>query len=93
MGQVAKKLRVRRIVKHKNLASERVRLGLSQGELADKLNVSTTTIHEYENFKRPMTTDFIINASGFFGCSIDYLLDRTDERMAASAMSMDGGAA
>ena len=89
MGQIAKILRVRRIVKHKNLASERVRVGLSQSELADKLSVSTTTIHEYENFKRPMTTDFVIDASDFFGCSIDYLLDRTDERMAVSASPAD----
>lgn len=69
-------------MRHKNLASERVRLGLSQGELADMLNVSVTTIHEYESFKRPMTTEFIANAADFFGCSIDYLLDRTDERVA-----------
>lgn len=71
-------------MKHKNLASERVRLGLTQDELAGALNVSITTIHEYESFKRPMTTDFIANAADYFGCSIDYLLDRTDERVPIS---------
>lgn len=71
-------------MKHKNLASERVRLGLTQDELASALNVSITTIHEYESFKRPMTTDFIANAADYFGCSIDYLLDRTDERVPVS---------
>ena len=71
-------------MRHKNLASERVRIGLTQDELASALNVSLTTIHEYESFKRPMTTDFITNAADYFGCSIDYLLDRTDERVPSS---------
>lgn len=81
MGHLVNILRVRRKMRHKNLASERVRVGLNQNELADALGVSITTIHEYENFKRPMTTDFISVAADYFGCSIDYLLDRTDERM------------
>ena len=78
-------MRVWRNMKHKNLASERVRLGLSQDKLASELGVSITTIHEYENFKRPMTTEFVADAADFFGCSIDYLLDRTDERIAQTA--------
>lgn len=68
-------------MKHKNLASERVRIGMSQEELANELGLSTGTIHEYETFKRPMSLDFVANAADFFGCSIDYLLDRTDERI------------
>ena len=68
-------------MRHRNLASERTRLGLSQEELANHLKSSIATIHEYETFKREMSTDFVIRASDFFGCSIDYLLDRTDERL------------
>ena len=71
-------------MKHKNLASERVRIGLSQEALANALDSSITTIHEYESFKRDMPTEFVIKAADFFGCSIDYLLDRTDERLQKS---------
>ena len=71
-------------MKHKNLASERVRIGLSQEELAKKLGVSVSTVHEYEALKRPMATKFVSAAADFFGCSIDYLLDRTDERVPSS---------
>lgn len=67
-------------MQHKNLASERVRLGLSQSQLAEELGTSITKIHKYETFKSPMSVDFVARAADFFGCSIDYLLDRTDER-------------
>ena len=69
---------------HKNLASERVRLGLSQDELAKELKVSITTVHEYESFKRPMSIEFATKAADFFGCTVDYLLDRTDERVSTT---------
>ena len=81
MGQVVNILRVWRKMKHKNLASERVRVGLNQHQLAEALSVSYATINEYENFKRPMSLSFVADAADFFGCSIDYLLDRTDERV------------
>ncbi len=71
-------------MRHKNLASERIRVGLSQEQLANELDTSLTTIHEYETFKRPMTIEFVTKAADFFGCSTDYLLDRTDERVSTA---------
>ena len=68
-------------MRHRNLASERVRIGLSQTELSEKLDYSLASISDYENFKRDMPITFVVKASDFFGCSIDYLLDRTDERL------------
>lgn len=55
---------------------------LSQEELAKQLNIDRTSIVHYENSKsgripRPETLRQIAD---FFDVSIDYLLDRTDER-------------
>lgn len=68
-------------MQHKNLASERVRLGLSQKQLASQLGITTSKLHMYETLTTPMSAEFAYEAAAFFGCSIDYLLDRTDERL------------
>jgi len=68
-------------MKHKNLASERVRLGMSQTDLACELGVDLKTVSLYENGKRSMSPEFLTAAADLFGCSIDYLLDRTPERV------------
>ena len=66
---------------HKNLASERVRIGMTQTELANELGVSQQSILDYENGKRKMPSDFLASAASLFGCSVDYLLDRTPDRL------------
>ena len=68
-----------------NLASERVRRGLNQTKLAKELGVSLSTISAYEKNIRDMPADFLNRAADFFGCTTDYLLDRTDERTDKSA--------
>ena len=68
-------------MRHKNLASERTRLDMNQEQLAEKLGTDLKTIHEYETYKKPMPAEFALDAAAFFGCSLDYLLDRTDERL------------
>lgn len=63
-----------------NLRGERCRLGLSQDELAEKLNVSSASIRQWESgATRPSAANLLV-MSDLFGCSVDYLLQRTDER-------------
>lgn len=68
----------------KNLASERVRLGMNQTELADQLGVTLKMIVKYENDADAMPAEFVRNAAEFFGCSADYLIGIADERKAAA---------
>ena len=71
-------------MRHKNLASERVRIGLSQTELAERLGTSLKSVSLYESGNRAMPPDFLNAAADLFGCSTDYLLDRTPERAVRS---------
>ena len=74
---------------HFNLASERTRIGLNQTELAEKLGTTIQSISKYEKNPRLMPTEFVMNAADLFGCSTDYLYDRTDERLPRSSASID----
>lgn len=65
----------------RNLASERVRIGLSQTQLAEKLNTSLKSISNYENGKVSMPYEIAMAAADLFGCSTDYLYGRTDDRL------------
>ena len=66
---------------HRNLASERVRIGMNQTECAEKLGVSLKMIVKYEADVDSAPGDFVKRAADFFGCSSDYLLDMTEERL------------
>jgi transcriptional regulator with XRE-family HTH domain len=69
-------------LQHMNMASERVRIGLNQTQMAERLGVSVATLHAYETGKRKIPQSALVSAADLFGCSVDYLLDRTPERMA-----------
>lgn len=64
-----------------NIASERVRLGWSQDELAEKLDVSRDTVKKWEKGETSIKSSMLIAMSDLFGCSIDYLMGRTEERL------------
>lgn len=66
---------------HKNLASERHRIGMSQTELAEELHVSLSSIGKWEKDISTMPMEVVKKAASFFGCSVDYLADRTEERL------------
>ena len=72
-------------MKHYNLASERTRLGMNQKELGDKLGYGVKTISKWESDISTMPSAVLRKAASLFGCSIDYLLDETDDRLVSAA--------
>lgn len=71
--------------KRYNLAAERVRLGMTQEQLADALSCTAETLGEWENDASGMPGEAMVKASALFGCSLDYLLNQTDERHSEAA--------
>lgn len=65
---------------HNTIKSERVRAGLSQDELAERLNVSPMTIRNWETGRNTMPVSKLVELSDIFQCSTDYILGRCDER-------------
>lgn len=62
-----------------NIDVERVKRRMSLDELADKIGVQRKSIYTWQkNGKIPATV--LIDMADFFGCSVDYLLGRTENR-------------
>jgi len=57
----------------------RMKAGLTQDELAEKLELKQSTIGMIETNKRSTSSDTIIKLADFFNTSVDYLLGRTDD--------------
>ena len=55
-------------------------LGLSQNELAEKLNMTQQRISAYEKGKREHDINTITQLADFFGVSTDYLLGKSNIR-------------
>ena len=70
-----------------NIASERVRLGLSQEGLAEKLGVSRESVKDWESGRTPLKTSVLISMADLFDCSLDYLMARSDERLVRKAIA------
>lgn len=68
--------------KRYNLAAERVRLGMTQEQLADVLSCTAETLGEWEKDASAMPGEAMVKASALFGCSLDYLLGQSNERTA-----------
>ena len=65
----------------KRIESERNRLGLNQIELAKKLNLSSSaSISQYESGDRVPSDDLKLRMAEIFGCSLDYLMGKSDIR-------------
>ena len=67
--------------KYFNLASERTRLGMNQTQLAERLGCSKNSIVKWEKDISTMPTSILLDAASIFGCSADYLLNRTSDRI------------
>ncbi|GFN36982.1 helix-turn-helix domain-containing protein [Tepidimicrobium xylanilyticum] len=64
----------------KRIKKLREEAGLSQIELSKVLNISNTTLSQYETGQRIPSDDIKIKIAEFFNTTVDYLLGRTDQR-------------
>lgn len=62
----------------RNLRSVREDRDIKQKDVAKVLNVSQNTYSQYETGVISLTAEILIKLSDFYGVSIDYLLDRTN---------------
>lgn len=63
-----------------NIASERKRLGMSQGDLAIAIGTSRDSVKKWEA-GAPMKLSFLMGMANLFECSLDYLMGRSDDRI------------
>lgn len=61
------------------LKAIRIENGLTQKELGERLKIGQATIACYENGQREPHIVNLAAYADFFGCSIDYLVGRTDD--------------
>lgn len=64
-----------------NIASERVRRDWSQDDLASRLKVSREAVKNWESGETAIKSSKLVEMADLFGCSIDYLLGRCEERL------------
>ncbi|MBR2783033.1 MAG: helix-turn-helix transcriptional regulator [Firmicutes bacterium] len=64
----------------KRLKSLRKSAGLNQGDLAEKLNVSRSSISSYENIDRMPDIEILRDAAAFFDVSADWLIGLSEVR-------------
>ena len=64
----------------KRLKELRIDAGLKQSELAQKLDISPSTIGMYEQGRRSADQETLLKISDLFDVSTDYLLGRTNVR-------------
>ncbi len=63
----------------KRIELERNNLGLSQIELAKRLNLSSSaSISQYESGERTPSDDIKLKMTEIFNCSLDYLMGKSD---------------
>ncbi len=61
-----------------NLRSIREDRDIRQKDIAEYLHVSQNTYSQYETGVISLTADVLVRLADFYGVSIDYLLDRTN---------------
>ena len=62
----------------KRIKRLRISTGLTQEQLAEKMNVTSTYIVKIENSKRTGSIEFSVELANCFGVSLDYLLLGTE---------------
>jgi len=65
---------------YKNIKAIREDSDLTQAHMAKLLNVSQNTYSQYETGKIEWTASSLVKIADYFDVSVDYLLDRTNER-------------
>lgn len=62
------------------IATERARIGKTQGALAGELGVARQTVWRWETGRAKPPATAVLVMAALFGCSSDYLIGATDER-------------
>lgn len=65
-------------MQYKNLRAIREDRDIKQREIANFLNVSQNTYSQYETGVISLTAEVLIKLADYYGVTIDYLLDRTN---------------
>jgi transcriptional regulator with XRE-family HTH domain len=63
----------------KNLRSIREDRDIKQRELAELLHISQNTYSQYETGTIALTAEVLLTLADYYHCSVDYLLDRTND--------------
>ena len=64
-----------------NIASERVKLGLSQEQLGSYVGVSRDVVSNWESGNTMPKVSMAVQLADVFGCSLDYLFARSEDRV------------
>ena len=62
------------------IKAERVIVGMTQTDLAKKMNVQMQTVQRWENGTIDMPVSRLCELADFFGCTTDWLLGRSESR-------------
>jgi transcriptional regulator with XRE-family HTH domain len=62
------------------IKAERVVLGMTQTDLAKKMNVQMRTVQRWEDGTTDMPVSRLCGLADFFGCTTDWLLGRSESR-------------
>lgn len=73
----------------KRIAALRKEKGLTQEQLAEKLNISTSTLGKIERGIQGFSIDLLIEIGIFFGISTDYILIGCEIRNYETAKELD----
>lgn len=64
-----------------NIRGERARIDMTQEQLAKRLETSGQSVRDWESGRAKPSPGMLLKMSDLFGCTTDYLLGRSDERM------------
>ena len=62
------------------IKAERIMKGRTQEQLANDLNVAIATVQRWERVETNIPCSVICRLADFFGCSVDWLLGRSERR-------------
>ena len=65
----------------------RLEKNLNQGEFASTINLSQTTLSNYEHGRREIRTETLLKIAEFFDVNVEYLIERTDYRQSVRSFS------
>ena len=68
------------VMKFENIRSLRIDPGYTQKQIGEHLGISQNTYSQYEIGVLNYSVDVLMKLADFYGVSVDYLLNRTNEK-------------